>query len=282
MTRVAKGGVPLMAALIVGCGSGADATRPLCAADHRNDGGEQEPAPVETPPAEAVVIDQWSLEEAVQRLVELGGRPVVIAPDAQDVATCARLTYHHAQSASADNLAPLLLAAIEGGGFRIDEDPHGLVVHSDPDRVFLLCMGPRAPHPLSDEEYESLARGVRAVGEHDFEITRYASERMRTLAHRALWSTRVLPHEDGGGAVVGVKIYGVRRRSVVALLGLENGDVITHAGGRAIDEDSPMLSLARDGDGDSFELRVLRRGEPLTFRYTLVQTLPSSEASEER
>lgn len=80
---------------------------------------------------------------------------------------------------------------------------------------------------------------------------------------------RVIPR-DVGGRVEGVKLYGIRRRSLPAALGLRNGDVVLRVDGKAIAGPDWLPTHLEQLEGaDALTIDIERRGQPLTLHVTL-------------
>lgn len=107
---------------------------------------------------------------------------------------------------------------------------------------------------------------------HQVSDTKYNVERGlidKVLANQAelMRSARVVPHEENG-RVVGVKLYGIRRSSLLGKLGLQNGDLLRTING--FDMSSPDTALeayAKLRTASALSLAVTRRGSAVTMDY---------------
>ncbi len=147
--------------------------------------------------------------------------------------------------------------------------------------------GVDAPQPASESE-DRCATGARLAplpdavraeitrDELDQHIRRLAPQSWeidRALVDRALESragtqgVRLLPHERAG-RVVGVKVYGIRRVSLLGRLGLRSGDTIVDIDGEPVrSQDGVLESLARRRGADALFVRIARRGEERVHVY---------------
>jgi general secretion pathway protein C len=114
----------------------------------------------------------------------------------------------------------------------------------------------------------ALAAGVRQLGDGAYEVDRALVGRV-VASPGALSRSRVQPVEEGG-AVVGFRLYGVRRGSLPTAIGLENGDLI-HAV-----NDLPMTSpagaleaLQALREAPHLRVQLTRRGQPKTLEIEL-------------
>ncbi len=84
-----------------------------------------------------------------------------------------------------------------------------------------------------------------------------------------LRAARVVPavHQ---GAPAGIKLYAIRPASLVAALGLENGDRVHRVAGVAVTTpDAAPAAMAAARAGDRFEVELERRGRELVRRYAV-------------
>ncbi|MEZ4471559.1 MAG: PDZ domain-containing protein [bacterium] len=80
---------------------------------------------------------------------------------------------------------------------------------------------------------------------------------------------RIIPRMEAGKAA-GVKLYGIRRRSLAGALGFQNGDAVVRVNGKAIDGPDRLLKLYQELKGvATLTVDLERRGQPMTLHYTL-------------
>jgi general secretion pathway protein C len=76
-----------------------------------------------------------------------------------------------------------------------------------------------------------------------------------------------VPHEQDG-KVVGVKLYGIRRKSLLGSLGLQNGDLLRTING--FDMSSPDTALeaySKLRSANNLTMAVTRRGRATNMEY---------------
>lgn len=117
----------------------------------------------------------------------------------------------------------------------------------------------------SGEDEPVEATDVVALGPHEYLVTRAVLEAPAPL----MGAARLLPHEQDG-IVLGARVYGIRRSSVLGRLGLQNGDTLTSLNGISLASGDPGALLEAVRDSTSFELVVLRRGEVVRLRYVVL------------
>lgn len=79
----------------------------------------------------------------------------------------------------------------------------------------------------------------------------------------------VVPHEENG-RVIGVKLYGIRRNSLLSQLGLQNGDLLRTING--LDLSTPARALdayAQLRNADHLSVALVRRGRPVAMEYRI-------------
>ena len=82
-------------------------------------------------------------------------------------------------------------------------------------------------------------------------------------------TARVIPHEEGG-QVVGVKLYGIRRSSLLGRLGIQNGDMLRTINGYDMTApDSALEAYARLRSADRITINLNRRGSDQTIDYQI-------------
>jgi general secretion pathway protein C len=68
----------------------------------------------------------------------------------------------------------------------------------------------------------------------------------------------------------GVSLYGVRRDSLLAQAGIENGDVVHAVDGVTLSDPNVALeAYARLRQGGTARLTILRRGQPIELVYEI-------------
>lgn len=128
---------------------------------------------------------------------------------------------------------------------------------------------PVPPAPGGAISAADMASGIHRVSDTNFNVERSFVDQI--LAHQGelMRTARIIPHEQGG-RVVGVKMYGIRRNSLLGKLGLQNGDMLrTINGFDMTSPDSALEAYARLRNADHLSLQVVRRGQPTTIDYNI-------------
>lgn len=174
------------------------------------------------------------------------------------------------------------------------------VIHIFTDRVYLqpttgacqitmfgeeVAEGPRvaAAPPMNAEPVEvpsagesegginasEMESGIQRVSDTNFNIDRSLVDRVLENQAELMRTARVIPHEENG-RTVGVKLYGIRRNSLLGRLGVQNGDMLRTINGYDMSSpDSALEAYARLRTADHLTLSIVRRGQPTTIDYNI-------------
>lgn len=133
--------------------------------------------------------------------------------------------------------------------------PEGMFPPTPPD--------PAAPDPRTG----AIVAGIHDDARGHYRLSAEAARQLGASQDLLMRSVRIIPYERDGLSS-GLRLYGIRRGSVVSALGLENGDVVTAVAGHPVgspDDALAAYSLLR-GRSDT-TLAIERRGQPLTLSY---------------
>lgn len=118
---------------------------------------------------------------------------------------------------------------------------------------------------------------IRPDGPGAWRVTRSGLDAALAEPSALARSARIIPAREGD-AFVGFKLYGVRPQSIVAALGLKNGDLLRTVNGLPLATPQQALeAYTALRNAPSFALELTRGGAPLTLRYTIegAPTAPS-------
>jgi len=119
---------------------------------------------------------------------------------------------------------------------------------------------------LSDEE---LDEGIEKVSDTRFNIQRSLVDKALANQGSLMKAARVIPHDENG-RVVGVKLYGIRRTSLLGRLGVRNGDMLRTING--FDMTSPDTALEAYSvlrSANKLTLAVKRQNKEMTIEYNI-------------
>jgi general secretion pathway protein C len=117
---------------------------------------------------------------------------------------------------------------------------------------------------LSEAE---LDQGISQVSDTKYNVQRGLIDKVLANQSELMRSARVVPHEENG-RVVGVKLYGIRRSSLLGKLGLQNGDMLrTINGFDMASPDAALEAYSKLRTASDLSVSVVRRGNPVTMEY---------------
>jgi general secretion pathway protein C len=119
---------------------------------------------------------------------------------------------------------------------------------------------------LSDEE---LSDGIEKLSDTRFNIQRSLVDKVLANQGSLMRTARVIPHEENG-RVVGVKLYGIRRNSLLGHLGIRNGDMLRTINGYDMTSpDSALEAYSGLRSADKLTLAVKRQNNEMTIEYNI-------------
>jgi len=119
---------------------------------------------------------------------------------------------------------------------------------------------------LSDQE---LTDGIEKISDTRFNIQRGLVDKVLANQGSLMKSARVIPHEENG-RVVGVKLYGIRRNSLLGRLGVRNGDMLrTINGFDMTSPDTALEAYSRLRSADKLTLAIKRQNKETTIDYNI-------------
>lgn len=119
---------------------------------------------------------------------------------------------------------------------------------------------------LTDEE---LTEGIEKISDTKFNLQRSMVDKVLANQGSLMKSARVIPHEENG-RVVGVKLYGIRRNSLLGRLGIRNGDMLrTINGFDMTSPDTALEAYSRLRSADKLTLAVKRQNKEMTIDYNI-------------
>lgn len=111
--------------------------------------------------------------------------------------------------------------------------------------------------------------GITRESDTRFTVNRALLDRALSQQESIFRTARLVPHEENG-QVVGMRVYGIRRSSLLGRLGVQNGDMLRSMNGFEMnDADAMMTALGRLRSSNDLSLSVMRRGAPVTIDYSV-------------
>ncbi|GAB5550362.1 MAG: type II secretion system protein GspC [Sandaracinaceae bacterium] len=147
---------------------------------------------------------------------------------------------------------------------------------ADEDERVATAPAPARPTPARPRRASAdgldpaaLEAGISQVSEREYAIDRGLVNQLLANQAALMRTARVIPHEEGG-QVVGVKLYGIRRSSLLGRLGIQNGDMLRTINGYDMTApDSALEAYARLRSADRITINLNRRGSDQTIDYQI-------------
>lgn len=119
---------------------------------------------------------------------------------------------------------------------------------------------------LSEDE---LSQGITQVSDTQYNVARSLLDKVLSNQSELMRAARIIPYEENG-RVIGVKVYGIRRSSLLGRLGVQNGDVLRTINGFDLSSpDSALEAYTKLREMDQFTIAMVRRGQPRNMDYSV-------------
>ena len=146
------------------------------------------------------------------------------------------------------------------------EGPELITCGNELESVF--SKSPASPssgrNKTSVKSKKSSASGVSKVSDGVYQIERRMFDELLAEPGSLITEAKIVPRDDG------IKIFGVKSRSVFYKMGLRNGDIVHQINEVALNDVQSALSLFTDLKGQSeFTVDFTRRGKRKSNRYTV-------------
>jgi len=114
---------------------------------------------------------------------------------------------------------------------------------------------------------EELDQNITRISDTKFTIQRGLIDKVLANQAALMRSARIVPHERNG-QVEGVKLYGIRRNSLLGQLGLQNGDLLRSINGYDMTSpDSALEAYSRLRSANNLTVSVQRRRKDMNLSY---------------
>jgi general secretion pathway protein C len=118
-------------------------------------------------------------------------------------------------------------------------------------------------------EKDDLDSNITKVSDTKFTVQRSLVDKVLENQAEIMRSARVVPHEQNG-KVVGVKLYGIRRSSLLGKLGLQNGDLLRTINGYEMSSpDTALEAYSKLRSASDLSIAVTRRGRAMNLEYEI-------------
>ncbi|HEU0032918.1 MAG TPA: type II secretion system protein GspC [Kofleriaceae bacterium] len=128
---------------------------------------------------------------------------------------------------------------------------------------------PGAGSGSGDDLQAALDTGIKKIDDTTFEIDKALVDRVTANPMEFMKGARVVPAMKNGKPE-GIKLYAIRPNSPYAKLGLTNGDTLMSINNLELNSvDKGLEIYGKLRDSTSLQLEVVRRGKPVTLKYTI-------------
>ena len=129
--------------------------------------------------------------------------------------------------------------------------------------VYAAVTETATPVAMGEQLPAELASKIRKLSETEFDVDRALFERVLQNPQQFAPHVRIVP-ETKDGAVIGVRLFGIRPGSLFALLGLQSGDRLDSINGYSMgDPEKALQAYAYLRTASRLDLALDRRGQPL-------------------
>ncbi len=116
---------------------------------------------------------------------------------------------------------------------------------------------------------DELAQGITQSGDTQYNVSRTLLDKALSNQGELMRAARIIPYEENG-RVIGMKVAGVRRKSLLGRLGVQNGDVLRTINGFDLSSpDSALEAYTKLRSMDQFTISMVRMGQPRNVDYTV-------------
>ena len=127
--------------------------------------------------------------------------------------------------------------------------------------------------PTGDESKDdlqaSIDNGIKKIDDNTYEIDKALVDKVLANPMAVAKGARIVPAVKNGKPD-GFKLYAIRPSSVYAKLGLTNGDTLQSINGFELTSADKALEVyTKLREATSLEMEVMRRGKPVTLKYTI-------------
>lgn len=127
-----------------------------------------------------------------------------------------------------------------------------------------------APAPAGSNEAE-LDAAITKVSDSQYTVKRAFVDKLLGNQAELMRAARIVPHEENG-QVVGVKLYGIRRNSLLGKLGIQNGDLLRNINEMNMGSpDSALEAYSKLRSASDLKVAITRRGQEQTLSFGITE-----------
>jgi hypothetical protein len=230
--------------------------------------------------ADAISLElkDQAVDDVLQKFAAAAGKPIAIDADAQAAARCARISLLTGGAMPTAAALELLTQALAPAGFSFSPSGQGLVLQRRPDqplpetcrRATDSSGGLVEPGPAS-ELTTKFAASVKRISDTEFELPHASIELLLENQSVLMRTARIVP-QILDGKPKGIRVFGIRASSPLAVLGLKNGDAVLRLQGHSLSNpDQALEAYAALRQARTVELELERQGTPMKLTYRITE-----------
>jgi len=125
-----------------------------------------------------------------------------------------------------------------------------------------------APGGSSEAELDA---AISKVSDTQYNVKRSFVDKLLGNQAELMRAARIVPHEENG-QVVGVKLYGIRRNSLLGKLGIQNGDLLKNINDMNMGSpDSALEAYSKLRSASDLKVAITRRGQDMTLGFGITE-----------
>ncbi|HEY5449430.1 MAG TPA: type II secretion system protein GspC [Polyangia bacterium] len=128
---------------------------------------------------------------------------------------------------------------------------------------------PATPAPSTDPLSAELDKGIKKIGEHNYEVQRSTLDSLLGNMAALAKGARIVP-ETKDGKPAGFKLFSIRPDGPFAKIGLLNGDVVSAINGLEMNSpDQALLAYTKLKTANHLSVAIERNGQKITKDYNI-------------
>ena len=130
---------------------------------------------------------------------------------------------------------------------------------------------PAAPPTTASTSEAELDAAISKVSDTQYNVKRSFVDKLLGNQAELMRAARIVPHEENG-QVVGVKLYGIRRNSLLGKLGIQNGDLLKNINDMNMGSpDSALEAYSKLRSASDLKVAITRRGQDMTLGFGITE-----------
>jgi len=131
-----------------------------------------------------------------------------------------------------------------------------------------VAAAPGATGASTEAELDS---AITKVSDTQYNVKRAFVDKLLGNQPELMRAARIVPHEENG-QVVGVKLYGIRRNSLLGKLGIQNGDLLKNINDMNMGSpDSALEAYSKLRSATDLKVALTRRGQDTTLSFGITE-----------